>query len=75
MERIEINPKVMVGKPVIRGTRITVEHILELLQHGQTADAIIDEYPQLTTKDILAAIAYAKGAVAAEQVYSIRAGK
>ena len=44
LERIAINPKIMVGKPVIRGTRLTVEYILNLLAHGETAEEIIKEY-------------------------------
>jgi uncharacterized protein (DUF433 family) len=59
LERIAINPRVMVGKPVIRGTRLTVEHILNLLAHGATAEAIIKEYHGLTQEDIRACILFA----------------
>ena len=45
LERITINPKIMVGKPVIRGTRLTVEYILGLLAHGISIEEILDEYP------------------------------
>jgi len=54
LERIVINPKIMVGKPVIRGTRLTVEYILNLLAHGETAEEIIKEYKGLTNEDIQA---------------------
>ncbi len=60
-ERIEINPKVMMGKPVIRGTRIPVHVILNLLAEGYTADKVIEEYPDIMTEDIRAALRYASG--------------
>jgi uncharacterized protein (DUF433 family) len=53
-ERIEINPAIMLGKPVIRGTRITVELILRKLAEGE----LLEDYPHLTAADIRAAIAY-----------------
>ena len=59
LERITVNPKVMVGKPVIRGTRLTVEYILNLLAHGATATEIISEYKGLTKEDIQACILFA----------------
>ena len=58
-ERIEINPKVMVGKPVIRGTRITVQFLLELLSAGWTHGQIMEGYPHLCEEDIRAALTYA----------------
>ena len=59
LERITLNPKVMVGKPVIRGTRLTVEYILNLLAHGTTQAEIIAEYKGLTEDDIHACILFA----------------
>ena len=59
LERISINPKVMAGKPVIRGTRLTVEFILNLLAHSATAQEIIAEYQGLTVEDVLACILFA----------------
>lgn len=59
IKRIVINPKIMVGKPVIRGTRITVQYILNLLAHGATLDEILQEYKGLTKEDILACLFYA----------------
>ena len=60
LERITLNPKVMVGKPVIRGTRLTVEFILNLLAHGATTDEILDEYDGLTLEDIQACLLFAR---------------
>lgn len=57
--RISQDPKVMVGKPVIRGTRITVELILRMLGQGHSVETIINAYPGLTQEDILAAQAFA----------------
>jgi uncharacterized protein (DUF433 family) len=65
--RIEINPKVMLGKPVIRGTRITVELVLRKLADGATHDDLLEAYPHLTRDDIQAAIAYAADTVAHEE--------
>ncbi len=58
-DRIEIHPKIMLGKPVIRGTRIPVELILRKLGEGATEADLLDAYPQLTVEDIRAAVAYA----------------
>lgn len=59
LQRIEINPKVMVGKPVIRGTRIPVELILEKLAAGLSSEDIRRSYPRLTAEDISAALLFA----------------
>lgn len=61
--RIEINPEIMLGKPVIRGTRITVELLLRSLSEGATENDLLEAYPHLTHEDIQAAIAYAADAV------------
>ncbi len=61
--RIGVNPKVMVGKPVVRGTRLTVQHILGLLAHGAPIDDILQEYEELSREDILACIMFAKEAL------------
>ena len=58
-DRIEINPEVMLGKPVIRGTRIPVELILRKLGEGASEADLLDAYPRLTQADIQAALAYA----------------
>jgi uncharacterized protein (DUF433 family) len=59
LERIILNPKVMGGKPVIKGTRITIEYILNLLAHGATFAEILNEYGGLTQEDIQACILFA----------------
>jgi uncharacterized protein (DUF433 family) len=59
LERIALDPKIMVGKPVIRGTRLTVQYILNLLAHGVTVDKILQEYRGLKKEDILACLFYA----------------
>lgn len=59
LERISLNPKVMAGKPVIRGTRLTVEFILNLLAHGASMQEIMDEYHGLSKEDIQACILFA----------------
>jgi len=59
LERITVDPKVMVGKPVIKGTRLTVEYILNLLAHGATITEILSEYRGLTQDDIQACILFA----------------
>ncbi|WP_396175927.1 DUF433 domain-containing protein [Flavobacterium sp.] len=60
MEFIEINPKIMLGKPVIKGTRITVEHIISMLAQGISIDEILQEYQGLTKQEILACLQYAE---------------
>ncbi len=59
LERITLNPKIMVGKPVIKGTRLTVEYILNLLAHGETIADILEEYKGLTVYDIKACLLFA----------------
>ncbi len=59
LERIILNPKVMTGKPVLRGTRLTVEYILSLLAHGTTEEEILQEYEGLTHEDIQACLLFA----------------
>ena len=58
-ERIVVDPKILAGKPVIRGTRLAVEFILELLAAGQSESDILTNYPGLTREDILACLSYA----------------
>lgn len=59
LERIVANPGIMVGKPVIRGTRLTVDHILNRLAHGDTADTILGEYEYLKPEDVRACLLFA----------------
>ena len=67
-ERIEINPKIMFGKPVIKGTRITVEHILRKLAGGMIVDDILADHPHLTPDDVYAAAAFAADYMAREEI-------
>ncbi len=59
LERITLNPKVMTGKPVIKGTRLAVEYILNLFAHGATEAEILDEYEGLTREDLQACFLFA----------------
>jgi uncharacterized protein (DUF433 family) len=68
-ERITVNPKVLVGKPVIKGTRIAVEFVVELLGRGWTAEQILHEYDHLTPDDIQACLAYASEVLKSERVH------
>jgi uncharacterized protein (DUF433 family) len=70
-DRIEINPKVMLGKPVIRGTRIPVERLLRKLGEGASEADLLDAYPRLTREDIQAAMRYAAAALAHEEIVFI----
>jgi uncharacterized protein (DUF433 family) len=67
-ERIAFNPDIMLGKPVIKGTRITVEHLLKKLSEGMSMDEIITTYPPLKREDILAAISYSAEVISREEM-------
>jgi len=69
--RIEINPGVMLGKPVIRGTRITVDLILRQFTQGLAIEDILRNYPHLTREDVVAAMAYATELVEEESVFPL----
>jgi uncharacterized protein (DUF433 family) len=68
-----VDPKILVGKPIIKGTRIAVEFIIDLLARGWTAEQILKEYDHLTMEDIQACLAYAGELVKEERVYSLPA--
>src|SRR4051794_24605613 len=70
-EIIVSDPKIMMGKPVIAGTRITVELVLEKLAAGQNIDDIVDAHPRLTREAVLAAVDYAKQTLRADVVYPV----
>ena len=72
-ERIELNPEVLAGKPVIKGTRIAVEFVVDLLAQGWSEEAILGNYPTLTAKDIRACLEYASATLHAEKVYPLNA--
>jgi uncharacterized protein (DUF433 family) len=71
LTRIEINPAVLTGKPIIKGTRIPVELIIKLVAQRWTDDQIIAEYPALRKEDIQEALFYAEKLVQNEEVYPI----
>jgi uncharacterized protein (DUF433 family) len=68
---IEVNPRVMMGKPVVKGTRITVEMILESLSAGESVDNLLASYPRLTKESVLAALAFAADALKGEKTYPV----
>ncbi len=70
-ERIVVNPKIMVGKPIIRGTRIPADAILKRLADGMSVGEILEEYPNLTGEDIRAALRYVSEVVAGEEIIPI----
>src|SRR5665647_107994 len=71
LERIVVNPKVMGGKPVVKGTRITVEQVLKLLAQSLTSKEILKDYPHLTKDDIAAVLLYAAKVAGEEDVYPV----
>ena len=73
LKRVVLDPKVMLGKPVIRGTRLPVELILKLLAQGMSLAEISRDYPQLTRKDIAAALLYGSRIVGREEVQPVLA--
>lgn len=68
LKRIVVNPGIFGGKPIIRGMRIAVEHILAMLVAGETLETLLEEYPSLEKEDILACLAYAHKLIAHEKV-------
>lgn len=73
LARITTNPQVMLGKPTIRGTRLTVEHILKALGGGLTYEQLHEDFPFLEPEDIQACLLYASQAVENERVYALGA--
>lgn len=69
--RIALDPAVLAGKPVVRGTRISVELVLDYLAAGSTTDEILDAYPTLTERDVRACLAFAAHRIRIETVYPI----
>ena len=74
-DRVEINPGVMLGKPVIRGTRIPVELLLRKLSEGASESELLEAYPRLVREDIQAAIRYAADTLAHEEVIFVSASQ
>jgi uncharacterized protein (DUF433 family) len=71
-ERITIDPNILVGKPIIKGTRLAVEFILELLAHGWPEDEVLRNCPGITREDIHACLGYASAALSDEKVYPLK---
>ena len=72
-DRIVLDPEILAGKPVIRGTRLAVELILDLLAAGQSEQQVLESYPGLTHEDVLACLSYASNLVHEVKVYPISA--
>jgi uncharacterized protein (DUF433 family) len=72
-ERIVLDPEVLVGKPSVKGTRLAVEFIIDLLAQGWSESDILTNYPGLTVEDIRACLAYASAMLHAERVYPLGA--
>jgi uncharacterized protein (DUF433 family) len=68
-DRITVDPKILVGKPVIKGTRIAVEFVMDLLGRGWTTEQVLQEYDHLTPEDVQACLAYASEILKSERVY------
>lgn len=76
LKRIKVNPDIFGGKPIIRGMRISVELVLSLLAQGETAEAILSDYPDLEPDDIRACLAYAHAVIAHDTLDTVQvAGK
>lgn len=71
-ERIVIDPNILVGKPVVRGTRLAVEFIIDLLGQGWTEEEILRNYPGLAREDLQACLSYASEVLRAEKVYPLK---
>jgi uncharacterized protein (DUF433 family) len=72
LERITVNPKIFGGKPIIRGRRLAVEHVLAMLAAGSSAEEILQGYPWLEAEDIQACLAYARRLVGHERIEPLR---
>lgn len=68
LERIAVNPKIFAGKPIIRGRRLAVEHVLGMLAAGDTIETVLEGYPWLEREDIQACLVYARRVVGHERV-------
>ncbi len=68
-DRVEVNPKIMMGKPVIKGTRITVELVVRRISEGASERELLNAYPRLQKEDIKAALRYAADTIAHEEIF------
>ena len=71
-DHISIDPKILVGKPVVKGTRIAVELVIDLMAQGWSQEQILDNYPNLTAEDVRACLAYASEILHSERVYPVK---
>ncbi len=71
-DRITVDPDILVGKPVIKGTRLAVEFIIDLLAQGWSEEEVLKNYPGITDEDIHACLAYASAALKDERVYPLK---
>ena len=71
LERIVVNPKIMGGKPIVRGTRITVEQVLKMLAQGLSVDEILKDYPHLSKDDVAAVLFYAAKVAGEEEIFPV----
>jgi len=74
-DRIVVDPEILVGKPVVKGTRLAVEFIIDLLARGWTEAEVTSEYPGLTVEDIRACLAYASARLQSEKIYPLQTGR
>ncbi len=70
-DRITLDPRILVGKPIVKGTRISVEFVVELLGRGWTTEQVLRDYDHLTRDDIQACLAYAGDVLKSERVYAV----
>ena len=70
-DRIVVDPDVLVGKPVVKGTRISVELVVDLLARGYTKEQVLEQYDHLTAGDVQACLAYAAEILQSEKVYAL----
>lgn len=70
-DHIIVDPKILTGKPGVRGTRLSVELVIDLLANGWSQEQILSSYPNLTRQDIQACLSYAKEVLQAEKVYPL----
>lgn len=70
-DRIVLDPEILLGKPVVRGTRLSVEHIVDLLAQGWSEAQILESYPKLSAEDIHACLKYATAVMQSERVYPL----
>ncbi len=71
LERIVVNPKIMGGKPIVRGTRITVEQVLKLLTQGLDTPEILRDYPHFSKDDVAAVLFYAAKVLGEEEIFPV----